>query len=182
MPRGGARPGAGRPKKASKAGRSKPSTRPALTIVPPAAAASELDVPPPPAPLVMPTGELMKESEQTCWQRWAPQAERLGTLTEGTLPGFVTLCQVGARLAEVAEEIDSHGLTEATEHGLKAHPLLPTYRGLVQRQEMLLQRYQLAAMAKAAQGPQGPIGVPAGGAGGEETTDLAIVRALRAIK
>lgn len=171
MPRGGARPGAGRPRKTAKqhflsgdAGKRK------LALVPtdptaPAAGAAEAE------PLPMP-GDLRKESEQALWERWADRAQQAGTLTHATLPGFVLLCQVAARLAEVEEDLDREGLTFKADGVLKSHPLLPTYRGLVQRQEMLLQRYQLAAMSKAVVVAQPP----------DEDAEARMLRELMAIR
>lgn len=104
---------------------------------------------PPPVPeIAMPVDLLAQDGEQAYWERYAGPAIAAGTLTTQTVGGFTLLCQVAARADRMWEDIEREGLTWSDEGVSKAHPLLPAYRGLVQRQESLLQRYLLAAMAK----------------------------------
>lgn len=121
----------------------------------------------------MPTDLLSQAGEQAYWERYAVPAVAAGTLTTQTAGGFVLLCQVAARADRMWEDIEREGFTWSDEGVIKAHPLLPAYRGLVQRQESLLQRYLLAAMAKpdASAAPKP-----------KEDDDSAALRQLMAIK
>lgn len=174
MPRGGRRQGAGRKPKSAKhhfltgnAGKRNfelvPKTRDEL---PPADPAEP--------ELVMPADQLALDGEQAYWERYAPAAQAAGTLTPQTRGGFVLLCQIAARADRMWEDIEREGFTWSDEGVIKAHPLLPSYRGLVQRQESLLQRYLLAAMAK----PD----TAAASAKPKEDDDSAALRQLMAIK
>lgn len=177
MPRGGARPGAGRPKKSGKhhwltgdAGRRK------LAVVGGGRATSTPEASPAPSaaasPLPLPGDQLTTEAQQAWWGRLAPLALTAGTLTDATRPGFVLLCKVAARVDELEEAIDRLGLTDdSSPAGTKANPLLTHYRGYVQRQEQLLARYGLAAMSKPAAPPAPP-----------ESEEEQILRQLVAIK
>jgi len=149
VPRGGRRQGAGRKPKSAKhhflAGQAGKRT---LALVPPSRDdIDQADVSSAP-PIVMPADLLTQEGEQAYWDRYAEPACDAGTLTAQTVGGFVLLCQIAARADRMWEDIEREGLTWNDEGIRKAHPLLPAYRGLVQRQESLLQRYLLAAMAK----------------------------------
>jgi hypothetical protein len=154
--RGGARPNAGRRKKSDRhhhlAG--DPTNRGK-------GVARDPDAPPPvkPSRIVMPQGQLTSEAEQGYWQLFEPEARAAGTLTNQTRGGFVLLCQIAARVDAVWEQIDREGYTFDSAAGSRAHPLWTSYRSLVQRLESLMQRYQLAAMAK----PVEPVGVPPAG-------------------
>jgi hypothetical protein len=121
----------------------------------------------------MPVDLLTQEGEQAYWDRYAGPAIVGGTLTAMTVGGFVLLCQVAARADRMWEDIEREGLTANVDGLMKAHPLLPAYRGLVQRQESLLQRYLLAAMAKP---DLGATSKP------KEDDDSAALRQLMAIK
>lgn len=147
MPRGGRRQGAGRkPKSVTHSELSGNAAKRKLSLVPPtregSTDASPVD------PLVMPVDLLTQEGEQAYWARYTPVAQAAGTLTAQTIGGFVLLCQIAARADLMWEDISREGMTWTLDGVMKAHPLLPAYRGLVQRQESLLQRYLLAAMAK----------------------------------
>lgn len=123
--------------------------------------------------IAIPSALLTQEGEQAYWRMYAPLALEAGTLTAKSIGGFILLCQVAARADLIWEDISREGFTESTEHGTKAHPLLPAYRGFIQRQESLLQRYLLAAMAKADSGAGKPV---------KEDDDVAALRSLMAIK
>jgi hypothetical protein len=179
VPRGGRRQGAGRKPKTPKqhflsgnAGKRKlalvPSSREEL-------GASEAESDPEPA-LVMPVDRLAQDGEQAYWAMYADQAVAAGTLTTQTVGGFILLCQIAARADRMWEDIEREGFTWSDEGVIKAHPLLPAYRGLVQRHESLLQRYLLAAMAKAGGGNG------SGSGGQKEDDDGAALRQLMAIK
>lgn len=175
MPRGGRRPGAGRkPKSAKQHFLTGNAGKRGLELVP--KTRDELEAGEPetaPPVLVMPEDLLAQEGERAYWTRYAPQAVAAGTLTVQTVGGFVMLCQVAARADRMWEDIEREGLTYSDEGIIKAHPLLPAYRGLVQRHESLLQRYLLAAMAK----PDG-----AAAPKPKEDDDSATLRQLMAIK
>lgn len=147
MPRGGRRQGAGRkPKSATHHFLSGHAGKRTLALVPTTRAdAEEAETS---AAIVMPTDLLAQDGEQAYWHRYAGPAMAAGTLTLHTVGGFVLLCQIAARAECMWEDIEREGLTWSDKGVNKAHPLLPAYRGLVQRQESLLQRYLLAAMAK----------------------------------
>lgn len=173
MPRGGKRQGSGRkPKTAKQHFLSGNAGKRKLSLVP--STREDAAAPEEAAEVVMPVDLLAQEGEQAYWQRYAPLAIEAGTLTPKSVGGFILLCQVSARADLLWESIESDGLTSLTEHGMKAHPLLPAYRGLIQRQESLLQRYLLAAMAKVDGG--------AGGQAPKEDDDVAALRQLMAIK
>lgn len=180
MPRGGRRQGAGRkPKTATQHFLSGDAGKRKLALVPPSRGEEgEHDRNPPEVPppaVVMPQDLLTTEGEQAYWARHVEQATAAGTLTEHTVAGFVLLCQISARADLMWEDITRDGLTVSDDEGrTKAHPLLPSYRGLVQRQESLLQRYLLAAMAKPDAG--------APGATPKEDDDVAALRQLMGIK
>ncbi len=152
MPRGGRRQGAGRkPKSATHHFLSGHAGKRTLALVPTSreeveasseASSSEASA------IVMPMDLLSQEGEQAYWARYVEPAVAAGTLTPQTVGGFTLLCQIAARADRMWEDIEREGFTWTDEGILKAHPLLPAYRGLVQRQESLLQRYLLAAMAK----------------------------------
>jgi hypothetical protein len=176
MPRGGRRQGAGRkPKSAKQHFLSGNAGKRSLALVPASRAEAEAaDRDPAPAmDLVMPVDLLAQEGEQAYWARYAPQAVAAGTLTAKTVGGFIVLCQVAARADRLWEDIEREGFTWNDEGVVKAHPLLPAYRGFIQRQESLLQRYLLAAMAK---------GDPAAVPKPKEDDDSAALRQLMAIK
>lgn len=152
MPRGGARPGAGRKPKSGRqhflAG--DPTKRKLGTSR--ARAIDDSGEAAPTAPkrgaLVMPQALLPTEAEQAWWQLLEPEARVAGTLTTQTVAGFVLLCQVAARVGLLWEQIERDGCLVDKSNGSGAHPLWTPYRGLVGRLESLLQRYGLAAMSK----------------------------------
>jgi hypothetical protein len=100
---------------------------------------------------------MLTETERPYWELWSPLALLNATLTDQTVPGFVLLCQVASRAANLWGNITAQGFVyekvmvdgAGVEHKeLKSHPLLTHYRGLMQRQEQLLARYGLASMGK----------------------------------
>jgi hypothetical protein len=111
---------------------------------------------------------ILTKSEREFWEEWAPHGVKIGTLTDETRPGFVLLCQTAARVKLIWSDIEERGiLTEKKEVlgegdyavletvDVKAHPLWPSLRGLMARQEMLLARYGLAAIGKAPESGEG---------------------------
>lgn len=174
MPRGGRRQGAGRKPKSAKQHFLSGNAGHRLSLVTSREALADGDDPPSASPeIVMPIDQLSQEGEQAYWARYADPAIAVGTLTTKTIGGFVLLCQIAARADRMWEDIEREGFTWSDEGVMKAHPLLPAYRGLVQRQESLLQRYLLAAMAKAD---------PAAAPRPKEDDDSAALRQLMAIK
>jgi hypothetical protein len=89
---------------------------------------------------------LLTKAERVYWGFWSPLAYGNGTLTDDTLPCFILLCQVAARVKQLWSRAARDGLVLLTPLGKKAHPLLSHYRGLMQRQEQLLARYGLAGL------------------------------------
>jgi len=172
VPRGGRRPGAGRkPKSATHHVLAGQAGKRVLALVP--TSRDDVGTPEHAAALVMPVDLLTQEGEQAYWHRYVGPALDAGTLTAHTVGGFVLLCQVAGRADRMWEDIEREGLTASVEGVVKAHPLLPAYRGLVQRHESLLQRYLLAAMAKPDLGAT---------AKPKEDDDSAALRQLMAIK
>lgn len=180
MARGGRRPGAGRkPKSAAQRLLGGNAGKRPLTLVPPRPVLPEASVPDAAAldtvgGLVLPMDRLAQEDEQAYWHLYLPAAVANGTLTPHSVGGFILLCQIAARADRLWEDIEREGLTSLTEGGMRPHPLLPAYRGLVQRHESLLQRYLLAAMAKPA-----TTGAPKSE---KESDDSAVLRQLMALQ
>lgn len=121
----------------------------------------------PAPPVIGAAGEVppeLTDVERVLWERWAPRAKAIGTLSEDTTPGFVVLCQTAADAQVCRAEIYSRGIVsvrtvmqetgnddeamEAVTVELRAHPLWPQYRGLKTRLEMLMARYGIASMGK----------------------------------
>jgi len=106
-------------------------------------------------PVPVPTDLL--EAEAAVWAANAPHALTQRTLTPATAESFRELCEVVVRMRRLWTQIDGDGLTfvhvyvddAGIEHrALKKHPLLPDYRGLVQRVEAARARFRLAPMGK----------------------------------
>lgn len=140
MPRGGARVGAGRPRKSGRehwltgdAGKRK------LALVP----ASPAD---PSAPVsetsVIQTPVRLSKEARAYWDEWAPMAIALGTLVPENVPGFELLC------AEAAHR-DSLTLSGLTDVRAEMILRLESLRQKATKQvEQLMARYGLAAMGK----------------------------------
>src|SRR5688572_18756748 len=133
MPRGGARPGAGRkpnpPNEGSKVFsiyRQPKAAEPA----PPVIAGS---------PLLEPPAELAADV-QAVWRKLSRHALGERTLTESTAAGFVELCQQSVDLQSVHQTIQRLGA------GTKeAEPYFRTYLKLAQRFDSSLARFKLTA-------------------------------------
>lgn len=82
------------------------------------------------------------------WNDLAPQAVKEGTLTEATYLALRDLCEAIVLKAKLLRKVHDDGLTVYGPQGLKAHPLLPQFRGLMQRVEAGLLRFKLAPMGK----------------------------------
>ncbi len=106
--------------------------------------ASELLIPP----------DSLTVAEALVWSDLATHAVQLGTLTTETAAAFADLVELRVRRTVMLKAIEKDGYTIATEFGLKAHPLLPQYRGVVQRIEAGMARFSLAPMGKSL-GPTG---------------------------
>jgi len=147
MPKGGKRPGAGRPIK--------------FGVVPrdPAADASVMKglvVLEPPADI--------EADDASVWRDLAPIATALGTLSASTVPGFRHLCQVTARSTAIAARIDAEGWTflkvtidgsgqEHTEP--RKHPLWSVLQNLYLRREYGLRSFKLLPDGKPVTAPTG---------------------------
>lgn len=148
MPRGGARPGAGR--KATEAetlalrgGRDRrPSARPSAAAQP---------LPVLPAPDDMPADQL------AVWDELAPLAAAQRTLTSETAPAFRDLCEAIVLKRLMLAQIQADGMTAidvsvdgaGVEHQkLSAHPLITKYQTQVGRVETKQARFLLEATGK----------------------------------
>lgn len=126
MPRGGARPGAGR-KPGSK-------NKPRLTLVGSQGAvggpssAGDLTVPEPTEPVAMPE-DLTTEQRQV-WERQAPHALRQGTLTPSKAFAFARYCRIAVLEANEAKSSAVGG---------------PNHRGLLKLVNELELQFQLTA-------------------------------------
>ena len=91
--------------------------------------------------------------QRACWERWAPLAQSMGTLTDQTTPAFRLLCESHATYVRYMEVIRDDGETffkvtvdgSGQEHReLKGHPLIGKAQSLAYRVEQLLARFSLA--------------------------------------
>lgn len=119
MPRGVARAGGGRPKRAQ--GRKAAQT----------------------APLPVP-GHLSDE-ERRVWAQWEPLARNMRTLTTETVPSFEMLCKVAVEVDALREVLRRANFLHPS--GL-AHPLSTGYRQMVLRLEQLMARFGLAPQGR----------------------------------
>src|SRR5690349_2765992 len=140
MPRGGKRVGAGRPRKSAKAQwlAGNPGKRPLALVTSssePAPAAEGPESASPPGWQMAP--KVLRAGERRWWELWAPIAIGLGTLTEGTVAGFIELCQVAHQKTVMLKQIERDGRTflkvtvdgSGQEHEeVKAHPLMTHWR------------------------------------------------------
>lgn len=108
------------------------------------------------APVDVPMPDL-PEAEAAVWASEAPLAIEQRTLTPATAGSFREFCELVVRMRRLWTTIDTDGLTyiktsvdgAGVEHQeLKKHPLLPDYRGLVQRVEAARTRFRLAPIGK----------------------------------
>jgi hypothetical protein len=83
------------------------------------------------------------------WDELSPLALTERTLTDSTKAAFSHLCEMIALREAMKKDIDLEGLTIDTPLGLKAHPLLTQYRGLVQRVDAGMLRFRLSPIGKA---------------------------------
>lgn len=144
MPRGGRRPGAGRPRKTTAekqlsgwSGKrdSKAAQRAALKE-----AAAEAPVVPIPRP------EALTLEQAAVWAELAPHATALGTLTPASSMAFRDLCEAIAVKRALLSQILMEGWTVGLPP--KAHPLLTRYQGIYQRVEAGFTRFGLSPMGE----------------------------------
>jgi hypothetical protein len=88
------------------------------------------------------------------WQDLAPLAIEEGTLTRATAQAFRDLCEAIVLKSTLLRQAENDGLVLHGPQGKKAHPLLSQYRGLMQRVEAGLSRFNLAPAGKPAK-PKG---------------------------
>jgi len=94
-------------------------------------------------------------AERARWDRFAPAALRLGTLTDETIEGFRLLCNVAVLRDEAAAVLAAEGLTVQAPNGdIKAHPVSVHVRQLTQRLEALMARFLLTAPGRAVDVPK----------------------------
>lgn len=113
--------------------------------------ASDEDIPP-----------MLTEGERAYWRLWAPEAEARGLLHQGTVPGFVLLCQWARKADLFWACIEERGIEQekvtidgaGQEHReYKANSLLSRWSDAMKRVEQLQARYGLAADGKSAVEP-----------------------------
>lgn len=149
MPRGGARPGAGRKPKSrvlTMPGASRHAAKPPATG--PSAEDRKLVSPPKHLPL----------AERNVWRRLAPLAIENGTLKAPSVPGFEFLCELVILHKQLRKTIDKEGWQveepvfdkkgELSGHIRKRHALWPQLQSAALRREQLLRSYGLLSMAK----------------------------------
>lgn len=132
-----------------------------------------------PAPSVVvarPDG--LTEAEAAHWDRLAPEAHTMRTLTKETAAGFVLLCQTLTDRDAARAALASDGLTVDG----KVHPLAVHARQLTQRAESLLSRYSLAATARAVEVPRQETPIADDEHDFYGTNDDRILRRLQAIR
>lgn len=162
MPRGGARVGAGRPRKsdgqrwldgnAGKRAEERVLERPKAAQV---------------AVRLLPAPADLFEAQVAVWNDLAPQACQAGTLVPQTAAAFALLCKQIVLERRMFDEINADGLTmtkvtlQMDEKGgglqsveKKAHSLLTQHRGMMQRVEAGFQRFKLSPMGKPMEQPE----------------------------
>lgn len=129
MPRGGARPGAGRkPKTAAVAALHGSHQR---TVVRFPAAPAAPSAPLVPVAVAIPGG--LPAKARRAWERLAPFAVEAGTLTAGTAAAFAMLCRAVVLEAALGKGGEAGG---------------PSHRGMMQRVEAGMVRFSLAPVGK----------------------------------
>lgn len=157
MPRGGARPGAGRkPKLTLVPGGAPPRAKAKPAATGPSAEDRKLVSPPKHLPL----------AEKNVWRRLAPLAIENGTLKAQSVPGFEFLCELVILHKQLRKTIDKEGWQveepvfdkkgELSGHIRKRHALWPQLQSAALRREQLLRSYGLLAMAKPVAGAKEP--------------------------
>ena len=96
---------------------------------------------------IAPPGNLTLE-QFAVWNEVAPLAESEGTLTQATALALRDLCEAIVLKRKLLAQAEDDGLVLSGDSGLRAHPLLPSFRGLMQRVEAGLTRFKLAPMGK----------------------------------
>ena len=87
--------------------------------------------------------------ELAVWNELAPLAEKEGTLVDSTRMALRDLCEAIVLKRKLLRTIDDDGLVSFTlEGGRSAHPLLPQFRGLMQRVEAGMLRFKLMPFGK----------------------------------
>lgn len=99
------------------------------------------DVPPP---------DNLTLAQLAVWQDLAPLAVEEGTLTRATAQAFRDLCEAIVLKSTLLRQAENDGLVLHGPQGKKAHPLLSQYRGLMQRVEAGLSRFNLAPAGRPA--------------------------------
>lgn len=119
---------------------------------------------------------VLLEGERAYWDLWSPLGFANGTLHEGTVPGFVLLCQWARKADAFWQCIEERGLEQekvtidgaGQEHReYKANGLLARWSDAMKRVEQLQARYGIAADGK----------VPTG-QGDEDIEEQELARAL----
>lgn len=135
MPRGGARTGAGRPRKDSNVVGFPGGASIGGNAAPPAPPSDETRA------LGEPPADL-PELQQAHWRSLAPLAIEQRTLVPATVPGFRELCQLLAFKEELASRVAKFGSEAALKHYTKLSP----------RVDAALARFKLTAFGKPADG------------------------------
>jgi hypothetical protein len=146
MPRGGARPGAGRKPKGDKPVRDRTVRvlQMPYTVLPPAWAPPPMDqAPETDSPLVAPRFDCYAD-EQSVWMALAPWAIAQGTLDEARIPGFRKLCHELFLAQTLKAELDRLGPSSA--EGVR---ILKPYLDVSKALDASLMKFRLTAFGKA---------------------------------
>ena len=135
MPRGGRRPGAGRPKRSARV-----LAMPAVTAAsaPPASAPAKKTKAPSP-----PKRRLTRDAYKV-WARLAPAAAARGTLTVETVHGFALLCDLVVTHERLTKQLETDGWAYTNSFGeRKRHALWGVWQNVTLRVEQQLARFGL---------------------------------------
>jgi hypothetical protein len=93
-------------------------------------------------------------AERAAWQRYAPAAQAMLTLTEETMGGFRLLVETAVQRDQAWRLLEAEGLVVPTPAGPRAHPLTTHARQLGQRLESLMAKFALVAPGRAVERPR----------------------------
>lgn len=112
------------------------------------ASASEQAAPPTTTAVPIPPPASLTLESLAVWQELAPLAFQEGTLSESTALALRDLCEAIVLKRKLLQQAEDEGYVVAAGDGVKAHPLLSQFRGLMQRVEAGLTRFKLAPLGK----------------------------------
>lgn len=92
-------------------------------------------------------------AQHAVWDRLAPAAHGMKTLTPETVPGFRLLVETVVQRDQAWAILDAEGLVVVTPAGSRAHPISTHARQLSQRVESLMAKFALVAPGRAVERP-----------------------------